>query len=236
MATRSTSSPPTATLAVRTYGAAHGSHAHDHFQVLLGLEGTLELEVQGRGQRVRPGEGLVVPPGERHDFEARGGARCLVLDTGDDGWARVAGLPPGGAAASLAPYLAQALAAGLPQARALGPALLLEAWLPPTAEAPPRVRRAIDWDALARWACREASAPPTLAELAARVHLSPAQLVARCRAERGLSPQAWLRAQRLVAARALRAQGWPVARVAAAVGYRSPSALTAALRRDLPPG
>lgn len=34
---------------IRTYGPSPGSHAHDHFQVLWGLEGNLELEVEGKG-------------------------------------------------------------------------------------------------------------------------------------------------------------------------------------------
>jgi quercetin dioxygenase-like cupin family protein len=68
-------------LSVRQYGASHGSHSHDHFQVLVGLEGELELEVAGRGRRIGAGDGWVVPPGERHDFEALNGSRCLVLDT-----------------------------------------------------------------------------------------------------------------------------------------------------------
>jgi|GEM_PF-1904281 len=35
-------------LSVRVYGNSHGSHDHPHFQILLGLEGALELEVDGR--------------------------------------------------------------------------------------------------------------------------------------------------------------------------------------------
>jgi AraC-like DNA-binding protein len=42
---------------------------------------------------------------------------------------------------------------------------------------------------------------------------------------------AWLRDLRLTAARRFRSQGLPVAEVARRTGYRSPSALTAALRR-----
>ncbi len=49
-------------LSVRAYGDAHGSHAHPHFQVLIGLDGTLELEVDGRGSRIAAGDGWVVPP------------------------------------------------------------------------------------------------------------------------------------------------------------------------------
>ena len=51
-------------LSLRQYAASHGSHAHSHFQVLLGLEGVLELEVQGRSQRIAAGQDCVIGPGE----------------------------------------------------------------------------------------------------------------------------------------------------------------------------
>ena len=98
-------------LSVRDYGASHGSHDHEHFQILVGLEGVLELEVAGRGQRIAAGGGCVVPPGEHHDFEGRGATRCLVLDSHDPAWARaVAAAPPG--VHVLARYLAAAITAG----------------------------------------------------------------------------------------------------------------------------
>jgi AraC-like DNA-binding protein len=217
-------------LSVRHYGASHGSHDHDHFQILIGLGGVLELEVAGRGQRITEGQGCVVPPGERHDFEARHGARCLVLDSHASDWARASKAPPSPAALALASYLARACTEQLPRARHIGPTLLLEAWLPTTTLAT-RPRRDIDWEALARWALSRASSSPSVSELAARVHLSAAQLAARCRAERGQSTQQWLRELRLAQARAWRDEGATVAEVARRSGYRSPSALTAARRR-----
>jgi len=219
-------------LSVRDYGASHGSHDHHHFQILVGLDGVLELEVAGRGQRIATGDGCVVPPGERHDFEARAGARCLVLDSHADDWVRVAPCRPRPAALALARYLAQACAAGLPRAQHLGPGLLLEAWSAPpsTASIQHRPRRAVDWDALARWALDHGPST-TVTDLADRAHLSASQLAARCRDEQGQSTQQWLRDLRLAQARALRAQGLSVAEVARRSGYRSPSALTAALRR-----
>ena len=39
-------------LSLRRYGPSPGRHSHNHFQVLFGLEGALELEIEGRGQRV----------------------------------------------------------------------------------------------------------------------------------------------------------------------------------------
>lgn len=217
-------------LSVRAYGASHGSHDHDHFQVLVGLDGVLELEVNGRGRRIAAGDGCVVPPGERHDFESRTGARCLVLDSRAAGWAHV-NQTPTQATQALARYLAEACTRALPRAQTLGPALLLESWQ--QAPAPSvRPRRAIDWPALGDWArSRWAHADVEVADLAARVHLSPAQFAARCRNEQGQSTQQWLRGLQLDHAEALRAQGTSVAEAARRSGYRSPSALTAALRR-----
>lgn len=219
------------TLSVRHYGASPGSHAHEHFQVLLGLDGVLELEVEGRGQRLGAGAGLVIAPGDRHDFESALGARCLVLDSGDPGWARLIALTPPPDALPLAQYLASACAAGRARARQLGPALLLEAWTTLAPPPPLRLRRAIDWTTLQAWAQNAAANPLSVADLAARVHLSAAQFNERCRQELGTSPMAWLRDLRLDRARQLRTLGLPVAEVARRCGYRSPSALTAALRR-----
>ncbi|WP_137921480.1 AraC family transcriptional regulator [Hydrogenophaga sp. 2FB] len=225
-------------LSVRDYGASHGSHDHDHFQILVGLEGVLELEVAGRGQRIAVGDGCVVPPGERHDFEGRGATRCLVLDSHDPAWAQAVAAPPSGVQ-PLAHYLATAVSAGLPRARQLGASLLLETWLQHSASPDPpleRHRRPIDWAALGQWLQAHWQAPLTVADLASQVHLSPSQFTARCQAEQGDSPMQWLRRQRLAQARAWRASGLSVADTARRIGYRSPSALTAALRRVPPRG
>ena len=219
-----------ARLSLRTYGPAHGSHSHEHFQVLLGVEGTLELEVEGRGARVGPGEGLVVLPGARHDFESRGGSRCLVLDASEPQWAQCADLPARPRQLqALSLYLADALQAGQPLAALHGPALLLEAWRPP--ESPRRPRRRIDWAALSLWVQSRLEQPVTVAELAERALLSPSQFALRCHEAQGTGPLDWLRLQRLAKARQLRDGGMAVKEVARRTGYRSPSALTAALRK-----
>lgn len=49
--------------------------------------------------------------------------------------------------------------------------------------------------------------------------------------DQGMGAMAWLRGLRLAQARVLRSTGMAVAEVALRTGYRSPSALTAALRR-----
>jgi AraC-like DNA-binding protein len=217
-------------LSLRAYGPAHGSHRHEHFQVLVGIEGTLELDIEGRGLRVGPGEGVVVAPGAQHDFESRGGSRCLVLDDGEPLWAQCAARPAQPQQVrALTLYLAQALQAGRPLAALHGPSLLLEAWRP--AAMPLRPRRAIDWPALALWVQSRLDRPVTVAELAARACLGTSQLALRCHEANGMGPLEWLRLQRLARARQLREGGMPVKEVARRTGYRSPSALTAALRR-----
>lgn len=175
-------------LSVRHYGAAPGAHVHDHFQVLWALDGVLELEVDGRGVALSRGAGLVLCPGERHDFESRHGSRCLVLDTHDASWH---------------PH-----------------------WQDH------RPLRGIDWAALISWTDQRLAQPLSVADLAARVHLSESQFRARCAAALGCAPMAWVRQLRLARAQALRQGGMAVSQVACAVGYDSPSALTAALRRQ----
>lgn len=223
---------PALGLSLRRYGASRGSHAHAHFQVLVGLDGALDLEIEGRGRRIGAGDGWVVAPGDRHDFESKDGSRCLVLDTDQDLWVRCAGrLPAGESMRVLSHYLAHCLAQRSPPMLALhhAPALLLEAWGAPV----PLARgRAIDWSALAAWARLRWHRPLAVADLAAVACLSPGQFAQRCRDEQGMSAMHWLRTQRLAQARHLRDMGLSVAETARRTGYRSPSALTAALRRQ----
>lgn len=222
-------------LSVRSYGKSHASHDHPHYQVLVGLDGTLELEVDGRGRRISPGDGCVVAPGARHDFEAGTGSRCLVLDSTDTGWSHCDATPGDNQSLQpLARFLAAAIAQQRPEdfshALRLGPLLLLEAWTPLNHRRPSS-RRRIDWAALTTWAAARWQGTITVQDLASRVCLSSTQFTARCQQETGLSPMAWLRLQRLSQARQLQAQGLSVAASARRVGYRSPSALTAAGRR-----
>jgi AraC-like DNA-binding protein len=222
---------PQGSLSLRHYGASHGSHAHDHFQVLLGLDGVLELEVQGRSQRIGAGQGCVIAPGERHDFEARSGSRCLVLDTTQTGWAHCPAQPTQAAQAlALAHYLAQALQDPDSLAQHYGPLLLLDAWRTPS-PLPKRYERPIDWAQLAVWTGQHLHRPLSVAQLAEQVFLSPSRFAERCRRETGLSVMQWLRSQRLALAVQLRDGGMSVAETALRCGYQSPSALTAALRR-----
>jgi AraC-like DNA-binding protein len=223
----------TPSLSLRHYGPSHGSHAHTHAQVLWTLDGALELEVDGHARRLAAGQGLLIPPGAPHDFEAPRSSRCLVLDTTDPAWLACASQPQHAQPVDhLARFLAAALQQGLPVSQALGAQLLAQAWGPGEMRAVLRSGRAIDWAGLQRWLQTRLAAPLTVSDLAARAGLAESQFRVRCLSATGLTPMQWLRAQRLERARALRAAGLPVAVVAQRVGYDSPSALTAALRRS----
>jgi AraC-like DNA-binding protein len=222
-------------LSLRRYGASPGSHAHEHYQVLWGWRGALELEIEGRGARMTAGRVAVIPPGARHDFwaaELTGprSAQCFVLDTGDAVLEPLAGrfLDTAPALPRLLEFL-QAQEGELLQAAVP----LLMRSLAAGLSAPVRTERGrpIDWIALQAWIDAHLAEPLDVARLAALVHLSPSQFAARCVEHRGLPPLAWVRERRLAAARRLRQQGLAVAEVALRCGYRSPSALTAALRR-----
>jgi AraC-like DNA-binding protein len=215
---------------MRQYGSSRGSHTHDHFQVLLGVDGALEIEVQGKGRHIAAGEGCVIAPGEQHDFEGRDGARCLVLDTVDQRWARCAASPSQHVAThALVGYLCLAMERPDSLAWHYGPMLLLDCWRKedaPTA----RSKRGIDWQALSVWCQAHMHETLSVADLAQQVCLSPTQFAARCRQETGASAMQWLRGLRLERARALRLQGLPAAVVALRCGYQSASALACAQR------
>lgn len=230
---------PSASLSLRRYGASPGSHSHSHFQLLWGWQGVLELDIEGRGSRMTAGRLAVIGPGERHDFWSTAGSRCFVIDCGDalpqlDRLAnRVLDTAP--ATQDLLAFLA---AHGDSEAARQAGAALLLATLPAGSrhdQRPATPGRRIDWPALDRWIDARLAEPLSVAQLALQACLSPSQFAARCVAERGLAPIAYVRERRLRRARRLRAEGWPVQQVALHCGYRSPSALTAALRRTAGP-
>lgn len=64
----------------RSYQAEAERHSHGFWQVVLPVEGRLDLDVEGRGGRVEKGRGALIPPGSFHAFEARARNRFLVAD------------------------------------------------------------------------------------------------------------------------------------------------------------
>lgn len=201
---------------------------HDHFQVIWPLHGCLELEIEGKGVALQVGDGLIVRPGDRHDFESRDGSRCLVLDSSQAVWNRRAVRPSFAKSASqMAAFLAVALEEKLPLAIESGEQLLAQSWgISPSVG---KTRRTVDWKNLTSWTNARLGQKLRATDLAGLAHLSESQFRARCLEEMGLTPMQWIRQLRLTKAQLLREAGISVAVISARVGYETPSALTAAM-------
>ena len=61
-------------------------HSHDHAQLVFGLSGALDFEVEGCGSQVVQQSFVVVPSGAHHACDSAHGSRCLVLDVPSDQW------------------------------------------------------------------------------------------------------------------------------------------------------
>jgi AraC-like DNA-binding protein len=203
---------PVATL--RRYLGTHSPHSHGHAQLLFGLHGRLELELDGRAALVDGSTGLLVPPGVSHAYEAVREARVWVLDA-----------PAGPALDRMRRF---ALPAGwVPTEDA-------QALLDLAGAAPGlRARRSIDPMLLERALTGRLHEDWPNARMAALFALSPPRFHARWQALIGQAPQAWLRGRRLDAAASLVRAGLTLEAAAMQVGYASASALAFALRREL---
>lgn len=199
---------------IRRYERTGGTHAHAHAQVLFGIDGTLEVEVEGRSAWVDATCGLVVPAGATHAYHAVRTARVLVMDDLSGPATerlRHFALPNG--------WRKTALHAG--------------AWVETLAGAATlRARRRIDLDALAERIDADLARAWTVAELAEACCLSPQRLRARFAQGLGQSPLAFVRARRLNRVEEMLRRGFSLEAVAIQVGYAGASALSAALRRE----
>jgi AraC-like DNA-binding protein len=214
------SSVPTAitqpAASLRRYTGTYGAHAHDYVQVLVGLQGCLQLEVDGRSTYVDAACALIVPAGAAHGYLADAPAHVLVIDTPE-----VAGL--------------DRMRRFVPPAhwKTAGPRFDAMAAVREMAGTPAVLqRRPLD---LARLdACIDAqlhAAWPT-ARLAALCQLSTQHFHARFLELTGLAPAAYVRQRRLDSAQRLLRAGMALEAVALQVGYASASALAYALRRE----
>ncbi|WP_429092096.1 helix-turn-helix domain-containing protein [Aeromonas rivipollensis] len=66
---------------LRRYQSDISSHSHDFAQLVIPLDGPLEIEVQGQGRRLAPGFACVIAPGERHDYAADPALSFLVQES-----------------------------------------------------------------------------------------------------------------------------------------------------------
>lgn len=181
----------------------------------------------GHLYRVMPGSGVWIPPQARHDFAGYRDNQCLVLDVPEqDGPHAIGAFSWSMTFQPLLQQLQLALQQRPDHAGLQAAIVDLLHWH----QAPNRTMT-VPLGALKHWAMAHLHRPIAVAELAQLCCWSVPHFHDCFRQYTGYTPQYWLRALRLQAARQRLQQGVAVAAVAAQVGYASPSALTAALRR-----
>ncbi|MFS3134920.1 AraC family transcriptional regulator [Gluconacetobacter sacchari] len=223
---------------IRSYGGQGALCRHLHAQIVLPLEGALELEIAGKGGRLSQGLAGFVGVEVAHAEYARRRNRFLVVDI-DAGlldepqheqMARRSFLPLPPAARHLVGFMLDALGDG-----SLTPARIAR-WAPlfcdTVLQHAPRpgdgrlraLKRAMEAEPGGLW---------TIDAMARLAGISPSRLHALFRAETGLPPRAWLNAHRVA-----RIQSWlrdgsePLAALALRAGFCDQSAMTRAFVRE----
>ena len=221
-------------------------HRHDHAQLVFGLSGALDFEVEGCGSQVRQQSFVVVPSDAHHACGSPSGSRCLVLDVPNGGWltdslgehadaSRRLLDQPGrlsldAGQSQLVSWLASSPVAD-PLIAQQGAVLLL-ASLNHARPAELAARR-LPYAALDAHIEQNAAYPLQVADLARVAGLSSARLHARFMAECGQTPMDYIRSRRLhLAVQWLRDTPLPIGEIASRVGYASQSAFSAAVLRE----
>ncbi len=212
---------------LRHYGQATGLDRHAYAQWVLPLQGELQFEMEGHGGRLDLLQGAFVAAGEAHDQMALGPNGFVIVDCGpgvlDDAtqehlcrqrWLhlpqqlrqRLAHVRADNAVPELLPEMLQTFAPAGSGARLQGLCAAVQ---------------------------REPGQPWPVARMAGFVGVSESRLHALFLREFGVSPQAWLSANRLRWAKhQLLTTTASISQIALAAGYSEQSALTRALRRE----
>lgn len=234
------------TLTLRHYLEAPIAHSHDHAQLVFGLSGHLDLEVDGRGSQVRESSVMVLPFSTHHACGSRDGSRCLVLDVPTEHWVlqslgehadasrrlldQPARLVLDPRQSQLVQWLAHSPVDD-PLIVQQGAVLLLASLNHPQAQ--PLPGRRLPYAAFNAHIERHAAHPLQVADLARIAGLSVARLHARFMAECGQTPMDYLRSRRLhMALGLLRGTPLAIGEIAERVGYASQSAFSAAMLRE----
>ncbi|WP_116473478.1 helix-turn-helix domain-containing protein [Zobellella maritima] len=71
---------PELRFSIRSYTLTVSAHHHAYAQLVLPLQGRIDIELAGQRGRVGPSRCVVIPAGELHSFAAEQQARFLVVD------------------------------------------------------------------------------------------------------------------------------------------------------------
>ncbi|WP_043487904.1 helix-turn-helix transcriptional regulator [Halomonas halodenitrificans] len=221
-------------------------HAHDYHQVVIGLHGRAEFEIEGLGGDISALSGCIVPANHVHYYAGTGDNRQLILDlparspalTGPQrGLSRLFDAPRfftlDDPLKRYMEFLLVELDHSVPDAQQgdrLAATLLgcLHARLASgTSAAPAR----LDMARLDRFIEAHLAGPLSVADLAQEACLSEAHFRHCFRHQTGLSPWQYVRRRRLEAARSLLDDSHlSLAEIAALAGFSSQSALSRACR------
>lgn len=213
---------------IRSYSLNARAHAHRHHQLVLPLQGVIEIRTNGHQGRIGMGHCVVILAGHEHWFSAAEQARFLVADTSTLPH-RMLSLPTPFVSVS-APLQAFCRFVETQLQHQLNPELenrmgtLFEQLLAEQAFQPridPRIARVLDWLEA------DLRRTPTLAELASHACLSLSHYKALFQQEIGQSTGQYLLRLRMDKARALLAHtDYPVHIIAETVGYQDVSAFS----------
>ncbi|MDG9886177.1 AraC family transcriptional regulator [Pseudomonas sp. GD04058] len=230
-------------LSLRHYRDDLIAHAHDHPQLVFGLGGRLDFEVDGRGGRVERQDLMVIPAGAHHTCGSPVGSHCLVLDVPAENWLAQSLGERSSACQRLldrpGPLLLDSRQQQLvdwlahspmddPLITRQGAVLLLASLNPGNSPLPPS--RELPYASFDAHIEQYAAYPLQVADLARLAGLSSARLHARFMAERGITPMDYIRQRRLLRGRQLlQGSSLPIGEIASRVGYSSQSAFAAAM-------
>lgn len=222
-------------------------HGHAFHQIVIGLAGHAEFEIEGLGGSIAPLSGCIVPINHVHYYEGIGDNRQLILDLPDDspsltgGHRELASLFDAPRYFTLDDPLRNYLnfvVQEMSQPRHANGELLATTFLSclharlatPT---PLDNGRALDLDTIDRYIDLHLAERVTVKDLARLACLSEAHFGERFRRHTGLTPYQYLLRRRLErASTLLRTVGAPLSEIAARTGFANQSALSHAFRRQ----
>lgn len=227
-------------------------HAHDYHQIVIGLRGQAEFEIEGLGGTIGALSGCIVPANHLHYYAGTGDNRQLILDLPGDALAltghhhELTRLFDAPRFFDLDDPLERYLDFVVHELRLLTregplPAIQQERLALPllgslharlAGDTPLGGHRRLDLAALDRFIDRHLGSRLRVADLAAEACLSEAHFTERFRAQAGLSPWQYVLRRRLEAAhRLLQDSHLPLSEIAALTGFTNQSALSRAFRR-----
>lgn len=220
-------------------GASTGAHSHIRGQVLYATTGLMLAQTAHGAWAVPTGHALLLPPGMTHNVTMHGGVRMLTAYIAPERWPGVA--PPVCKVIVVSRLLDAALAALCEEPLVyalrgrgghLAAIVMDELRLAADAE----LALPLPANANLRRICDALLADPGLEggldEWAEAAALSRRSLTRLFREETGLSFGEWRRRLRQMHSLKLQAEGLVMKDIAGRVGYRSPQALQAMLKRD----